>query len=62
MIDKDKIATLDKKIVRLRKIAEDILENGRDIEAVSRNTKRILASIRMLEINISDALLCMEKR
>jgi len=62
LIDKDKIATLDKKIVRLRKIAEDILENGRDIEAVSRNTKRILASIRMLEINISDALLCMEKR
>ena len=48
------IKEIDKKIRELRKLAEDIMEQGKKIEAVKRNTKRILASIAMLELNISD--------
>jgi hypothetical protein len=38
----------------LRQIAEEIMTEGGDIEAVKRNTKRILASTVMLELNICD--------
>ena len=48
------IKEIDKKIKKLRIIAEDIGKHGGEIEAVKRNTKRILASIRMLELNICD--------
>lgn len=58
MKDRKKILSLDKKIRELKKIAEEILETGGDIEAVKRNTIRIIASIKMLELNISDILLC----
>jgi hypothetical protein len=45
---------LDKKIRELRKLAEEIMAKGGQIEAVKRNTKRILASVKMLEVNICD--------
>ena len=45
---------IDKKIRKLRKVAEDIMKQGGQIEAVNRNTKRIMAAIRMLELNICD--------
>jgi hypothetical protein len=54
MMDTREIRKIDKKIKKLRIIAEDIMKQGGQIEAVKRNTKRILASIRMLELNISD--------
>ncbi len=47
---------LDAKIKELRKTAEDINEMGGGIEAVKRNTNRILASTRMLEINVCDVM------
>ncbi len=48
------IAALDEKIGELRRTAEEIAVLGQDIEAVKRNIARILASTRMLEINVSD--------
>jgi len=48
------LKTLDEKIKTLRKTAEEIDQLGEGIEAVKRNVKRILASTKMLEINICD--------
>ena len=45
---------LDEKIKTLRKTAEEIDKLGDGIEAVKRNVVRILASTKMLEINICD--------
>ena len=48
------ISKLDEKIKTLRKVAEEIKEAGSEIEAVKRNINRVLASTKMLEINICD--------
>lgn len=48
------LKALDEKIKTLRKTAEEIDALGEGIEAVKRNVVRILASTRMLEINVSD--------
>jgi hypothetical protein len=45
---------LDEKIKILRKTAEEIDQLGDGFEAVKRNVVRILASTKMLEINICD--------
>ncbi len=43
-------------IVTLRKAAEELERLGADFPALARNAARILASVRMLEMNISDAV------
>ncbi len=48
------IKEMDTKIRVLRQTAEELLDAAGDVEAVRRNTKRILASIRMLELNVCD--------
>ncbi|MGD9371095.1 MAG: hypothetical protein PVF14_06715 [Desulfobacterales bacterium] len=50
-IDLDKINT---KIHLMKKTAEELNQIGENFPALDRNTVRILASIKMLEINISD--------
>ena len=50
-IDLKKIA---KKIETLKREASELKEISGGIQAIDRNADRILASIRMLEINISD--------
>ena len=45
---------LSKTISELRETAENLLKAGGEIEAVRRNITKILANIRMLELNISD--------
>jgi len=50
-IDLDKI---DTKIQLMKKTAEELNQIGENFPALDRNTVRILASIKMLEINISD--------
>ena len=45
---------LDSKIQSLKKTAEELKTMGEDFPALYRNTSRILASIKMLELNISD--------
>ena len=45
---------INDKIRLMRKAAEELNRIGEGFPAISRNTVRILASIKMLEINISD--------
>jgi hypothetical protein len=49
-----KIQEMDEKITLLRKTAEELMAIGGDIEAVKKNLVRLLASTKMLELNISD--------
>jgi hypothetical protein len=48
------INKLDEKIKMLRKVAEEIREEGKDFEAVKRNINRVLASTRMLVMSVCD--------
>ena len=48
------IKEINAKIQLLKKTAEDLNRIGEDFPALACNTVRILASIRMLEINVSD--------
>lgn len=50
----DQIREMDAKIKVLGQTARELLDAAGDVEAVRRNVKRILASVRMLELNISD--------
>jgi hypothetical protein len=45
---------IDAKIQLMKKTAEELNRIGEDFPALARNTVRILASVKMLEINISD--------
>ncbi len=47
---------IDAKIQLMKKTAEELNEIGENFPALARNTVRILASIKMLEINVSDLL------
>lgn len=51
------IDAMDKKIKELRRVAEELEELGGEIEAVKRNLVRLKATIKMLELNVSDAKL-----
>ena len=45
---------LDQKIHLLKEISRDILEEAENFPALKRNFQRILANIKMLELNVSD--------
>jgi phosphate uptake regulator len=45
---------INDKIQLMKKTAEELNRIGDDFPAIARNTVRILASVKMLEINISD--------
>jgi predicted component of type VI protein secretion system len=49
-----KIEEMDELIKRLRQVAEELKEKSGGIQAVDRNLDRILANVKMLELNISD--------
>lgn len=53
MNDKD-LKDLDSKIQSMKKTAEELKQMGEDFPALYRNVSRLLASIKMLELNISD--------
>jgi ABC-type transporter Mla subunit MlaD len=48
------IEEMDELIKRLRQIAEELKEKSGGIQAVDRNLDRILANVKMLELNVSD--------
>ncbi len=48
------VQKLDTRIQKIKKAAQELKALSRKIPAVDRNTVRILASVKMLEINISD--------
>ena len=50
-IDLNKI---NAKIQLMKKTAEELNQIGENFPALARNTVRILASVKMLEINVSD--------
>jgi hypothetical protein len=45
---------MDKKIQLLKNISEEILEESENFPSLYRNCQRILANIKMLELNVSD--------
>jgi len=45
---------INDKIQLMKKTAEELNRIGEDFPAIARNTVRILASVKMLEINVSD--------
>ena len=45
---------INDKIQSMKKAAEELNRIGEDFPALARNTVRILASLKMLEINVSD--------
>lgn len=47
---------LKKQIKQLKSSAEILGETGKEIPAVARNMVRIMASVKMLELNIVDVL------
>ena len=48
------IKEIDTKIQLLKKTTEELNQLCQDFPAIARNTVRILASVKMLEINVSD--------
>jgi len=55
-MDWREIKKLDTRIKTIRKAALELLRLSKGIQAVDRNAVRILASVKMLEINVSDLL------
>ncbi|MBW2336338.1 MAG: hypothetical protein JRF47_06185 [Deltaproteobacteria bacterium] len=47
---------INDKIVLMKKAAEELDRMGKDFPSLARNTVRILASLKMLEINVSDIM------
>ena len=47
---------IDTKIQLMKKTAEELKQMTPEFPAISKNTDRILASIKMLEINVSDII------
>ena len=54
MMTIDDLKQIDKKIQVMKSGAEELKRLGDNFPALARNSTRILASIKMLEINVSD--------
>jgi len=54
MVPQIDLHEINDKIQLLKKTAEELNRIGESFPAIARNTVRILASVKMLEINISD--------
>jgi hypothetical protein len=52
-----KMRKLDTRIKTIKKAAEELKALSGGMQAVDRNVERILASVKMLEINVTDLLL-----
>ena len=48
------LTQINDKIQLMKKTAEELNGIGQDFPSIARNTVRILASVKMLEINVSD--------
>jgi pyruvate formate-lyase activating enzyme-like uncharacterized protein len=54
IMNRREMKKIDTRIKMIKKAAQELKELSAEIPAVDRNTARILASVKMLEINISD--------
>ena len=48
------LESINEKILSMKRIAEDLGQAAEGFPALARNTARLSASIRMLEINVTD--------
>jgi prefoldin subunit 5 len=55
-LNRREIKKLDTRIRKIKKAAEELKSLSGGIQAIDRNAERILASVKMLEINISDII------
>jgi len=54
--DKELFEELDRRVQAIKTAARELQDLSAGIQAVDRNADRILASVKMLEINVSDVL------
>ena len=54
MMTRGEIRKIDTKIKAIKKATQELKQLSGGIQAIDRNAERILASVKMLEINISD--------
>lgn len=55
-MNKRDIKKLDTRIKNIKKATEELKSIAGGIQAIERNAERILASVKMLEINVSDII------
>ncbi len=55
-MNRRELKKLDTRIQTIKKAAQELRGLAGDFPAVDRNVERILASVKMLEINVSDVL------
>ncbi|MDY6793652.1 MAG: hypothetical protein SWH54_20510 [Thermodesulfobacteriota bacterium] len=56
MITENELKKIGDKIKLLRNTAEELKSLAKNIPAITRNTTRLLASVKMMELNISDCV------
>jgi hypothetical protein len=56
-MDRKEMKKMDARIKAIKKAAEELKTLSGGMQAVDRNVERILASVKMLEINVTDLLL-----
>jgi hypothetical protein len=56
-MDRKEMKKMDDRIKTIKKAAEELKTLSGGMQAVDRNVERILASVKMLEINVTDLLL-----
>jgi hypothetical protein len=54
MLDRKYLEGMAEDIQKMQAIAEKLKEKGKGIETIDRNLTRILSSIRLLEMNVTD--------
>ena len=55
-MNRRELKKLETRIRAIQKAAQELKKFSRGIQAVDRNSNRILASVKMLQINVSDLL------
>ena len=55
-MNRSEMNKIDKRIKVIKKAAQELKDHYKEIPVVERNAARILASVKMLEISISDVL------
>jgi prefoldin subunit 5 len=53
-MSRGELRKLDTRIKAIKKVTQELKQLSGGIQAIDRNAERILASVKMLEINISD--------
>ncbi len=54
MNEKDKLVELSRMILKIKNLLSELESKAEDFPALNRNSKRALASLKMIELNISD--------